>query len=124
MRIGELATASGLTPSRIRFYEARGILAPAARRKNGYRDYPESAIAVLLFIDQGQTLGFTLAELSGALPTDNNHMPAPADLLAGLERKQTEIEQHIEIARTRHAQIGKLIAEMRSCEALGKQAVT
>jgi MerR family transcriptional regulator, copper efflux regulator len=124
MRIGELAVATGLTPSRIRFYEERGILPPAARRENGYRDYPQSAIAVLRFIDQGQALGFTLAELSGALPTADNQLPAPANLLAGLERKQAEIEQHIKIARGRHAQIVKLIAELRSCEAPGKQAVT
>ncbi|MDR7057946.1 DNA-binding transcriptional MerR regulator [Pseudomonas koreensis] len=35
MRIGELAKISGLTPSRIRFYEARGLICSVARTANG-----------------------------------------------------------------------------------------
>ncbi|EPA93921.1 HTH-type transcriptional regulator CueR [compost metagenome] len=39
MRIGELAKISGLAPSRIRFYEASGLIKSVARKANGYRDY-------------------------------------------------------------------------------------
>jgi len=38
MKIGELAERTGLAPSKIRFYEAHGLIAPVQRRANGYRD--------------------------------------------------------------------------------------
>jgi DNA-binding transcriptional MerR regulator len=39
MRIGELATAVGVTADTVRFYERSGWLPRAARRDNAYRDY-------------------------------------------------------------------------------------
>ena len=44
MRIGELAKLSGLTPSRIRFYEAAGVVTAVERTENGYRDYSRRAV--------------------------------------------------------------------------------
>ena len=63
MKISELATLSGLTTSRIRFYEQQGLIAKAARAANGYRDYQQEALASLQFIQLGQSLGFTLDEI-------------------------------------------------------------
>jgi len=39
MRIGEAAAAAGMTTKTLRFYEDRGLLPPAERASNGYRDY-------------------------------------------------------------------------------------
>ena len=44
MQIGEFATASGTSARMLRHYEAQGLLAPAARETNGYRDYDETQI--------------------------------------------------------------------------------
>lgn len=68
MKIGELARRSGLTASRIRFYEASGLIA-AQRLGNGYRDYPEQALAVLELIACGQQAGFSLEEMRHLLPS-------------------------------------------------------
>ncbi|MER5503616.1 MULTISPECIES: MerR family DNA-binding transcriptional regulator [unclassified Streptomyces] len=38
MRIGDLATASGLTTKTIRFYEQAGLLPEPPRTAGGYRD--------------------------------------------------------------------------------------
>ena len=54
MKIGEIAKAAGVTTSRIRFYERRGIIAPAVRGGNGYRDYPKELVGILRFIEQAQ----------------------------------------------------------------------
>lgn len=116
MRIGELAKATGLSASRVRFYEKHGILPRPERRENGYRDYPASTIALLRFIDQGQALGFTLAELQGALSMGNEQMPARADMIVGLRRKQAELESHIETAIARRTQIIDLISELTRCD--------
>ena len=47
MKIGELARRSGLTPSRIRFYERIGLLKTVDRQSNGYRTYPQQAVMIL-----------------------------------------------------------------------------
>jgi DNA-binding transcriptional MerR regulator len=46
-RIGDLAKLTGVSTSTIRFYEARGLLAAAARVANGYRDYDRPAVEVV-----------------------------------------------------------------------------
>jgi DNA-binding transcriptional MerR regulator len=47
MKIGELARRSGLNASRIRFYEAKGLLNVVSRKANGYREYPAEALTIL-----------------------------------------------------------------------------
>ncbi len=62
MLIGELAKKLALSTSRIRFYEAQGLLKPG-RKLNGYREYPDKAAATLRLIGDAQRLGFTLSEI-------------------------------------------------------------
>ena len=47
MRIGDLAKQTGASTSSIRFYEAQGLLAAAARLSNGYRDCDRPAVEVV-----------------------------------------------------------------------------
>lgn len=67
MRIGEAASAVGLTSKTIRFYEDRGLLPPAERSANGYRDYGPDTISRLEFIRRCQSAGLTLAQIQGIL---------------------------------------------------------
>lgn len=64
MRIGDLATASGLTTKTIRFYEQTGLLPAPPRTSGGYRDYPEQTEARLAFIRDAQDAGLTLADVT------------------------------------------------------------
>jgi len=59
MRIGLLAARAGISTSRIRFYEAEGLLPPPPRRHSGYRDYDERALEIILFINRARGLGFS-----------------------------------------------------------------
>ena len=63
MRIGELAKISGLAPSRIRFYEASGLISSVERKANGYRDYAPDTEWVLEIITGAQAAGFSLEEI-------------------------------------------------------------
>ena len=63
VRIGDLAARTGVSASRIRFYKARGLLPAAARRENGYRDYPAAIAPTLRYIEAAQMLGFSLREI-------------------------------------------------------------
>ena len=61
--IGEVAQRVGVRSSTVRYYERRGILPPAVRRKNGYRSYPDKSIKLLLFTTRARSLGITLKEI-------------------------------------------------------------
>ncbi|MFV3308137.1 MerR family transcriptional regulator [Pseudomonas sp. NY15181] len=91
MRIGELAKLSGLAPSRIRFYEASGLIHSVERKANGYRDYSEDAVWILEIITGAQSAGFSLEEIRHLLPLNANGWQH-GELLAGLKRKVAEIE--------------------------------
>jgi len=68
MKIGDLAKATGLAPSRIRFYEAEGLISAPPRGSNGYRIYSPDVLGVLQIIDNAQRVGFSLDEIRHFLP--------------------------------------------------------
>lgn len=90
MKIGELARTSGIAASRIRFYEASGLLEPARRQANGYREYGPEALTRLAIIDRAQRAGFALDEIRAVLPPDLGAWPRD-ELLRALRNKVDEI---------------------------------
>jgi len=70
LNIGELARRSGLSHSRIRFYEKIGLLKAADRRPNGYRAYSSDAVVILDLIATAQSAGFSLDEIRALVPPD------------------------------------------------------
>jgi DNA-binding transcriptional MerR regulator len=91
MRIGELAKISGLAPSRIRFYEASGLIRSVARKANGYRDYAPDTEWVLEIITGAQAAGFSLEEIRQLMPMNAGGWQHD-ELLGGLRQKVEEIE--------------------------------
>jgi DNA-binding transcriptional MerR regulator len=91
MKIGELAKRSGLTASRIRFYESVGLIHAVERQANGYRDYGPQALWILEIIASAQSAGFSLDEIRHLLPVASNTWQH-GELLEGLKRKVGEIE--------------------------------
>jgi MerR family redox-sensitive transcriptional activator SoxR len=66
MAIGEVAERSGMSTSRIRYYETRGLL-PEPERAAGKRRYDEGVFRRLAIIDAAQRVGFTLEEIRDLL---------------------------------------------------------
>ncbi|KJC51529.1 MerR family transcriptional regulator [Bradyrhizobium sp. LTSP849] len=95
MRIGELAARSGLTASRIRFYEASGLISAVERGANNYREYTPDAVLLLEIITSAQNAGFSLQEIRRLMPPrfdakfDASHHD---ELVGALKRKVAEIE--------------------------------
>lgn len=85
MNIGELAKQSGLAASRIRFYEAEGLISQVGRQANGYRRYSAEALQTLQLIQSAQQAGFTLQELKALMPAPGEHKRE--ELIEALERK-------------------------------------
>jgi DNA-binding transcriptional MerR regulator len=66
LAIGEVAQRAGMTASRIRYYEARGLLTPPGR-VSGKRRYGSDVLRRLAIIDAAQRVGFGLDEIRDLL---------------------------------------------------------
>src|ERR1700740_2883091 len=66
LAIGGVAARAGMSSSRIRFYEARGLL-PEPERMAGKRRYTDDVFRRLAIIDAAQRVGFTLEEVRDLL---------------------------------------------------------
>lgn len=62
LTIGEVARASGLPPSTLRYYESVGLL-PPPRRVNGQRRFDADVVRLLGTVRFAQEAGFTVAEI-------------------------------------------------------------
>jgi DNA-binding transcriptional MerR regulator len=113
MKIGELARRSGLAPSRIRFYEAEGLLRTVSRRANGYREYPPEALRMLGIITCAQQTGFSLQEIRQLLPADLSHCQHDA-LVGALRKKIADIEAMENRLRQSKAHLQALVCSIEN----------
>jgi len=67
VNIGAAAATAGVSAKMIRHYEAIGLLRPATRRDNAYREYGEREIHELRFVRQARRLGFSIEEIGALL---------------------------------------------------------
>ena len=111
MRIGELSRRTGISTSRIRFYERHDVLPKPIRDENGYRTYPDTAVKILELIDGAQRLGFSLSEIRAGLSEAAPNLPSHAAMVKALRSKLAHIDQHIKEVRARRRQIVKLLKE-------------
>lgn len=100
MNIGAAAAASGVSSKMIRHYEAIGLLGPAERRPNDYRNYGEREVHELRFIRRARRLGFSMDEIGALLA-----------LWRDRERPSREVRR---IAETHVGELEARIAEMQA----------
>ena len=91
MRIGVLAMRAGISCSRIRFYEAQGLLPATIRLASGYRDFDERALQILVFIDRAQALGFSLQEIAAHLNLPGGRTARKAHLWEKIQEKLAQL---------------------------------
>jgi MerR family redox-sensitive transcriptional activator SoxR len=98
MRIGELAAQADLAPSAIRYYEKRGLLAPA-ERMGGQRRYCSTALDRLLLIRFAGEMDFTLAEIKLFLDGFRENTPVSTRWRKLTTRKIAELQQRLAFTR-------------------------
>jgi len=107
LKIGQLASRSGLTARNLRFYADAGVFGELPRSPKGYRLFPSEAVHWVRILQASQAAGFSLdeiQELLRALRQDSvpcQHVrEALENKLGALETKLTEIQLLVEILRT------------------------
>ena len=96
MNIKQASEQSGVSAPNIRFYEKEGLLTPARRQGNGYRDYTAGDIRTLKLIRM-------LRMLDVPLPTIKAVLRGEQPLQQALQAQQTVLEQqaaHLAAARS------------------------
>jgi len=99
MNIGEASERSGLPVKTIRYYEDIGLVRPA-RSENGYRDFLDSDLQRLKFLQRARSLGFSIEECRELLSLYEDRNRASADVR--------------EITRAKIRQVDRKIAELQS----------
>ena len=102
LTIGELARRTGLSISAIRFYEAKGLIAPI-RTSGNQRRFLRSDIRRLSFALVAQRLGLSLGEIEAELAQlPLGRAPTQADWQAVSERIRDRLDERIAfLQRTR-----------------------
>src|SRR5882757_2507937 len=116
MKIGQLARATGLRPSAIRYYERLGLL-PRPDRVSGQRRYPGDAHHRVLLIRFASDMGFTLGEIKLFLNGLRENTPVGPRWKKLAHRKIQEVEKSIR----RSHRLKSLLEHLLHCRCVSLQ---
>jgi DNA-binding transcriptional MerR regulator len=108
MKIGELAARTGVSRRLLRYYEEQGLLMPS-RALNGYREYGEAHVDVVLQISGLLDAGLPTRIIAQLLPCLDQPQTIYApfvtpEMIATLRREQARLSERIEfLTRNRDA---------------------
>ena len=109
--IGELASELEITTRAIRFYEAKGLIAPV--RRGAQRSYSRRDRARLKIILRGKNLGFTLEEVAQYLKLYD----ADPSQIAQTRMLLSRVEQAIADLQVKRADLDHTLKELRKIRA-------
>lgn len=112
LKIGEVASVSGLPVKTIRYYEEIGLLMPTVERSqsSGYRLFTPQVLNRLAFIKRSQSLGLSLSEVQQILQVhDHGEVPC-GEVKQHLEAKVAEINRQIEALETLRTELQGILS--------------
>ncbi|WP_067181142.1 MerR family transcriptional regulator [Microtetraspora niveoalba] len=115
MRIGELARRAGVSTRALRYYEQQGLI-EARRSANGYREYDEADLRLVVEIRSLMAVGFTLEDARPFVECLRSGRPsghACPDSVAVYRRKLAEIDEEIRALVARRSEVASQLA--RAC---------
>lgn len=106
MRVGELASRTGVSTRRLRYYEEKGLIRPD-RDANGYRDYPAGIAAQVVRIRDLLAAGLPIELVQQVLPllSDSIYVDDPPDgLIGAIDEHRRQLDARIScLSRNRDA---------------------
>jgi MerR family transcriptional regulator, copper efflux regulator len=118
MNIGGASAVSGVSAKMIRHYEAIGLLRPASRRKNSYRDFGAFDVHELKFIGRARKLGFSMAEIATLLALWRDKERPSREVKKVASRHLADLEIRIEELRSMATTLRRLV---QSCHGDDRQ---
>ena len=114
MKIGELASRSGLPVKTLRYYEELGLLPAVGRSAGGYRLFAEDSLRRLEFIRRLKSLGLTLEDIQGCLAVhDAGHLPC-GDIQQQLQRQIDLVDERLQELRQFRVELQNLLENWQS----------
>lgn len=111
MNIGEAATQSGLPAKTIRYYEDIGLVMPAARLANGYRDYALQDVHTLQFINRARSLGFSVEDCRALVALYADRRRKSADVRELALARMADIDHRIEALKSMRRTLQHLVEQ-------------
>src|SRR2546422_3878853 len=102
LRIGDVATRSGVTRDAIRFYERAGLLEEPGRTESRHRIYDAGTLERIRLVRQLQNCGLTIGDIKEILFLRDADRPAASKRLTEILRRRLEF-------------LEERIADMESC---------
>jgi len=117
LRIGEVASRSGVSVRALRYYEERGLL-ESGRTPSGQRTYAESGVGRVRLVQQLYAAGLTSSDVLELLPCVHTGVATP-EMVARLVEQRDRIDRQIaELTEARERLAGVLrIAEAHTSAA-------
>jgi DNA-binding transcriptional MerR regulator len=115
LRIGVLASRTGVSVRALRYYEEQHLLV-ASRTTSGHRQYPDSAIERVQIIQRLFAAGLTSRAIAAICPVDSEDIvPGTAEeRLAVLLTERVRIDEQARAIAAARDQLDAVIAEITS----------
>lgn len=113
MKINQLASLMGISPTTIRYYEKVGVLPAPHRNPNGYRNYEVPDMERLKLVLGARRLEFSLDDVTEIIAMRDRREAPCRTMLDKLSQKADEIAQRI-------IELQRLEQELRNLHALGQ----
>ena len=107
MRIGEVATKSGVSVRALRYYEEQGLLT-SDRSASGQRQYRESAIERVRLVQQLYAAGLTSRDIVELIPCVYTGLATP-EMVTVLTKQRDRIDQQVAELTEARAQLDGVI---------------
>lgn len=120
LQIGEVAKRSGVGVETVRFYERKGLIPKPGRSASGYRQYPETVIRRVRFIQHAKTLGFSLKEIGELIALKNMPGARCEDIRTKAETKVADIQEKIDALEKMKGALMPLIHRCQSTDPIGE----
>lgn len=127
MKINQVEELTGITKKNIRFYEDQGLLSPKRNSENGYRDYGEEEVAILLRIRLLRKLDVPIEEIRDLFNGPSTLGDGMRRHMITLERAQRNLQSSLDFCRSlqsmeipvRNLDAAALLQQMEEMEAGG-----
>lgn len=109
LSIGKIAKRAGVSVETMRFYEREGLIEEPARKESGYRQYMETDVKRLVFIQHAKGLGFSLKEIKDLMSLRANPKTTSKQIKLAAQSKLDDIEEKIKMLQGMRRSLKSLV---------------